>query len=306
MKLNKATGVAILLVCCMLLGACGNGEKITALKRPVLDETLSPTPSLEEAEVVFNVDDDVFEKTLSIYSKVNNKKDELATVKARFGFEGTEGVRYGDTVVYTNDEGAQLNVYDSGTFEYSMTVSNEGITLSEKELEEKAEAYLAELNISLDGFERAGKFVRTTGTGELKTIDRMTLCYEKKVDGYGIIGASRIMVGFANDEVYTISLAYSDREKAFDIVSRSRDEVAESFIESVLDIKCDDEVTGGKATHLEVTGVEIVYLDDSRDEEQPHIIPMFRVSGKVVIDNGAEADFKAILNAVPDQYFAED
>lgn len=303
---TRKIGLVLLIVCALLLTACADDTKEISLVKPKIEQTIGSLPALEEAEVVFNVDDDVFEKTLSIYSKVNNKKDELATVKARFGFEEKKGIRYGDTVVYTNDEGAQLNVYDLGTFKYSMVVSSEGIALSEKELEEKAEAYLAELNISLDGFERAGKFERTTGTGEYKTLDRLTLCYEKKVDGYDIIGTSRITVGFADDEVYTISLAYSDREKAFDIVTRSKDEVAECFIESILDIECDDKVTGGKATRLEVTDVEIVYLDDHRDETQPHIIPMFRVTGKVVIDDGTETGFKAILNAVPDQYFTLD
>lgn len=308
MNNNRIVLISLFLVFSVLLCSCGNGAEEISLVKPKLDQSLGVVPSLEDAEVIFNVKDDVFGKTLTIYKKVNDKKDLLEKVKKQLGFENEIGISYGGSYKqFENEEKVILKVYDTGSFMIDFKKPGSGITISEEQMEEMAEQKLAEFNISLEGFERSGKQEMIDEYGEYKTLERVVLYYKKKVDGYGIVGSSKITVGFAEDEIYSVGMIYSGREKAFDIEAKSREYVEANFVEDMLDINVIDyTVIGSGIKQIEVTGAEIVYLDVHYDQEQPHIQPLYRFSGKLIAEDGTESDFESLMSAVPDEYFAED
>lgn len=299
-KITKISLAALLLAFCALLCACGQ----TTLTKPQIIAYVEDLPSASKVEVVFNVKDDVFGKTLTVYSKADHKANELASVKKRFGLDDALGLRYGDYKQYKNGDGAVIKVYKTGAFEYSCAKQQGSVTLADTQLREKAEAILAELNISLDGFEYSGV---TAAVTEEENCFLKKLYYTQKIDGYKVIGASKIEVGFSNNEVYSIGMLYNDREKAFDIVSKGYDEVAEGFVNDIISINYDNDlVKSGMINRLEVTSAEIVYFDkySQTKTEQAHIQPCYSFSGTAYTEEGVETGFNAIISAVPDKYFS--
>lgn len=300
---TRKIGLVLLIVCALLLTACADDTKEISLVKPKIEQTLGSLPALEEAEMVFNVKDNVFGKTLAIYKKTDDKKEVLNKVKDRLGFkDGTENSN-GGIKQYKNDSGGFLMVYETGSFEYTLMNPGRGITISEEQMEEMAKQKLEEFGISLEGFVVIGTYdAKSNGK-----IYSQTLCYERKVDGYDIVGSSEITVGFADDEIYSFGLLYSGREKAFCIECKGKDYVKENFIKDTLDINIkNDAVRSLKIKQIEVTGAEIVYLDVHYDQEQPHIQPLYRFSGKLIAEDGTESDFESLMSAVPDQYFTLD
>ena len=286
----------------MLFAACDTG---LVLKRPKLDSTLSDLPSAKGAEVVLNVDEDVFGKTLSIYSKQNDKKDELLKAKKEYGFENAKGDSKNGYTLYTNKDGDTLKVYDTGAFEYKVSNVEYGNPISEKEMEAIAKTAFDSLGMNIEDYERGGKEELKEHFADTEQVLQTTLHFNRRIDGYQTIGSSKVTVGIANGKLFSVGVLYNDAKKEFDVVSKSKDEVSEDFINSILHIKY-NAVGASDATvkRFEITKAEVVYLDVFYDnEKQPHIQPCYRLSGTVTLDNGKETEFTAIAPAVPDEYY---
>ena len=274
------------------------------LVRPRLDKTLGAEPFAKDAEVVFSVGDEAFGKTLGIYLKMNDKVEVLEKVKKEFGFEKAKGFKRNGYKLYTNEAGDTLKVYGTGAFEYKKRDYEYGASLSEKEMEAVAETALQRLGIPTQDLKRAGKDELKEYVGNEEIVLQTTLRYKSWIDGYDTIGVCSITVGVANGKVFSVGMLYSGREKVFDVISKTKDEVEASFADGLLDIKYDDESVGGSVVkRLEVTAAEVVYLDAFNDEDQPHVQPCYRLKGVATLDEGFETGFSAIVYAVPEEYY---
>lgn len=299
MKNIRIFTVCVLTVTCLLSVSCGKLPEIEFAQAGIdlsRDfETLTNSISTEDMEI--------FGKSYPVYKIKKEKLNQRRVKDICQIFEMSES-KIKSFELYSgyteNDKSLQFN--SNTFFKYSFTprgYENIPIVVDDDTLINKATEFLKEHDLLPEDFSYS-----SMGQGTKRLGDEEPVVYEKivgfkrTIDGHPVIGNSHIHVGYYQDAISYLSVAYNEYKSWKSMQTVSYEDAIEQFRRNDIIIEYDAEVVSAKLKEIELTSAEVVYVEHAYDEQAKYIQPAFRFRGVVSDAEGHSSDWAAIVRAI--------
>ena len=259
-------------------------------------------------------DKGLFGRELSVYQIVPRKTNEKFDKNLLRVFEmkdykvNEKDVR--GVINYISDS-VFLSIYPRGPFSYfdGKKAMEDGtpFTMSDQEAIQQAKDFLQSKSLLPEGFIPREKLDISTlenAVPESETTP-ITLAkhviFERKIDGYDVVGNSKINISLNRNGIFDVSSFYSDYELYKKIKCISLEEAIQRITSSSSTFLYELEKIDGPLEMLTLTEAEIVYHDSSlgEPERNTHIQPCYRFTGTVSDGKGNVVAFHALVPALP-------
>jgi len=266
-------------------------------------------------EALENADKDLFSQELPVYRIVPRKKDKHYDNEVLSVFEMKDcSMRASSFMVTYENNSEEVDIFPSGSFSYKNSEKKSysddiPISLSNEEVKKQAEEFLLSRNLLPEGFyalEELGTTKREiTEPGADFPSEPITMekspTFVRRIDGYELLGTSKIIVNFNYNGIIEVTSLYNDYELHKKIKCISLDEAIQKINTSASLYDYDLEKVTGSIDELKLTNVEIVYYDSSplNLERNTHIQPCYHFSGTVSDSKGNVSTFYALVPALP-------
>lgn len=244
----------------------------------------------------------IFEQDYPVYKIVKPKLDQkqMQKISALFGLSEEDGRTTELSEGYVANE-KKLDFQSNTFFSYSYMprgYENVPITTEDEALIQQATAFLQENGLLPDDFSYSGMAESTMKLGEISHAYEKIVKFDRKIDGHPVIGNSHIFVGFYQNAISSLSVAYNEykEKKAVDTVPYEK--AVAQLKQSDIIFEYDGEKVTGKPDTVELLEAEVVYVDHAYDNQAKYIQPAYRFRGVISDTDGHSSDFAAVVRAV--------
>ncbi len=298
----KLTLILILIVT-LLSSSCASNNQIQ-IEPLRLPELCTDIVDVSAAKIGWDIESisNYNSKEIKLYRKAQVRKDAIwDSLIDVYEFGSDEEEKDNNIYVYNGD--AVLEYNELGFIRYrSMDDDvNSIVTLTQNEMTDTAVSTLENIGIDMSNF-------KVCSVSEYSCDDRVyrtDINFNYMIDGYDVIGQSMVSVGFMNDNVTNIMIAYSELEEAFDAEIKPESKLHVdieknalnyiALIETEYEFPCTAEI-------MNVDSIEIVYIDQCYDQEAEFVQPYFRITGTLV-SGDTSVEYSALVPALTDSYY---